>query len=432
MKLKKLLAVLVACALVAGLAMVTTITASAAVVVELGDFTLTGGNAPHQRGWHTNGDAENTGAVDVTVAHFMAAKYLVIEATALKGTGFQVIWQGDASWSWSGNQGDYQLADISEGNTIIFPLADLKNYDTFLTNKDVIRLFIGYWGEGSDTIADMGVTKAYLASAAPGAAAEDEGEPEVEYELITVWEYGRVEIPASWLIGGAFKADEVDIFTNGADNNANDLTIEFLQSARALIIDADIDEDKFTEAVGIVWQSDANNWGWSQGVVEPMSDIMNEDGELVFIFEEHLDNYEGFKSPSEALKLFFRGWGRTNAINAAYLEVLMEVEKLVPVGTEAPSAPAPAIPATPTPVADTTATATPTFAAVTLKLECLECGYVGNYTLSVAASATACDECGAIGLVRAGADTNVPTGVVVAVIPALAAAAVIGLARRRK
>jgi ribosomal protein S27E len=79
-------------------------------------------------------------------------------------------------------------------------------------------------------------------------------------------------------------------------------------------------------------------------------------------------------------------------------------------------------------------------ARTTLTLKCGDCNHVADYAMRAAASATACANCGHVGLVVSGAvvaggtddGLNPKTGVAVVIVPTLTAAAALIVARRRK
>jgi len=170
MKLRKVMAIVIACAVFAGLSL----TASAAI--DLGDLTWV--NQANQAGWHADGFEEGSGDIidaNASTADWQAAKYLVIELTdELEGAGIQIVWQGadaDGEGGSAWNQTDLQVADLLVGDKLVFELATaLKDYDVFSTRAQV-KVLLGYWEED---VADI-IAKAYLTNEAPSAGGGNEG-----------------------------------------------------------------------------------------------------------------------------------------------------------------------------------------------------------------------------------------------------------------
>ena len=155
--MKKLLSVLVACVMIASLA----ISASA---FDLGPFNAI--NQPTQKGWLTDGTDDK--ASDLKIATLVGAKYLILELSKVpEGEGIQMVWQGDGnSWAWT--QKDLKVADFLQGTTLVFPLADVfLRYDEFKASTQV-KFYVCYYDKNMD---DLGVVKAYLSDTVPEAGA---------------------------------------------------------------------------------------------------------------------------------------------------------------------------------------------------------------------------------------------------------------------
>jgi hypothetical protein len=139
--------------------------------IDLGtEFTIS--NGPTQQGWGSNGTDDIV--VDITVDGFKYAKFLVLELSKAPIGGLQVIWQGDGdNWNWNENQsvlGNNGEPNAEKGSSIIpgegsavtlrldLTKAILK-YDTAYQTSTKIKILLGYY---SNTVADLGITKAYL------------------------------------------------------------------------------------------------------------------------------------------------------------------------------------------------------------------------------------------------------------------------------
>jgi hypothetical protein len=139
--------------------------------VDLGlEFTAV--NNATQSGWATDGvDGKETPLLAKTL---VAAKFLVLELSKAPTGGLQMIWQGNGDPNWTWTQTNGVLSNNGEPNaelgaTIIPGDGDavtlrielskaFTNYDLFLASTQ-IKFFVAYY---SSTVADLGITKAYL------------------------------------------------------------------------------------------------------------------------------------------------------------------------------------------------------------------------------------------------------------------------------
>jgi hypothetical protein len=160
--IKKLLAILIACAMLAGFATVSA-GANETTTIDLGSFTWV--NNANQSGWHADGFEEGNGEImngAASVEEWQTAEYLVIElAEKLEGAGFQIVWQGaDADGAGGGNwnQSDFAVDDYLVGDMLVFELSKaLRDYDVFVTRAQV-KVLIAYY---DDDVVNI-VNRAYL------------------------------------------------------------------------------------------------------------------------------------------------------------------------------------------------------------------------------------------------------------------------------
>jgi uncharacterized repeat protein (TIGR02543 family) len=157
--------------------------------VELGDYTyINSGNPTRQNGWvsfteagrandqlyNKPGSSYTGPASTIAFTNFIEAWYLVLETTSAPIGGLRLAWMSDAG-TWfentftNGEENDSVsiTPDDVEDPTkytikILIPKA-LMQYGTYYQeSKEWAALSVGYWGSGGGSLADLGITRAYL------------------------------------------------------------------------------------------------------------------------------------------------------------------------------------------------------------------------------------------------------------------------------
>jgi hypothetical protein len=169
MKLRKVLAIVIACAMFAGLSL----TATAATKIDLlGNDTWDWPNDPERLGWHTDGfDEGDDGIVEsvFTLEQLKAAKYFVIEVSEVGGAfesdQLVLVWQsqGEDGGGQGWNQKGWDNDDVRDGNIAVLPLAEVADRAGFDAAIG-LKLMYTNWNQNID---DQNIVAIYLTDTAP-------------------------------------------------------------------------------------------------------------------------------------------------------------------------------------------------------------------------------------------------------------------------
>ncbi|MDR0223107.1 MAG: hypothetical protein LBI38_06215 [Oscillospiraceae bacterium] len=171
MKVKKILAVIIAVTMCAG----AFITGVSAADVPLGAPNWD--NNANQKGWRPDGvDGVENSAYTTEV--ITSADALVVELNYVpEGGSFAVVWQGDGDgWVWNEYKWDELegFDDVLSGTTVTIPLADyLPYYEDYVASGSA-KLLLGYWGPDGEDF-DALVKSAKLTGATVPDAGGDSG-----------------------------------------------------------------------------------------------------------------------------------------------------------------------------------------------------------------------------------------------------------------
>jgi len=155
--MKKLLAI----TLIAIMALAFTITASANF--DLGAMNWE--NNANQIGWRVDGvDGVATNLTWETLESATALRLTISNNPA--GDDIHLVFQGDGNdWAWGQyvfKSADCFVADASgTGGVITLPFAEHPHWDA-IKGGEMGKFLIGYWGDGSMNVANLGITNAVL------------------------------------------------------------------------------------------------------------------------------------------------------------------------------------------------------------------------------------------------------------------------------